>query len=334
MGLHGPGGPAWRGDEIVRIQSMSKAVLAIAALRLVDRGAITLDAPVATWLPELAAPRVLRRSDGPLEDTVPAQGPITLRHLLTCTSGYGMALVPSPLQEAMARDGVEAGPLPWALDADAFTAAMGRLPLVAEPGASWRYHHSFALLGVLISRLTGMPAADHLRADLFDPLGMVDTGPRVRPGQEHRLPPAFREEDDALVEAEPAGGGPLTGPAPHDESHGELVSTAADYLRFLAALQGGQLLSAEHLTMMTSDQVPAGAKDPSGFFPGFWEGTGWGMGVCVVTAPEHRGRWGWSGGYGTDMFVDPDGSVGLLLTQLEMGGRIAPLLEEFQALPA
>ncbi len=329
-GADGADGAPWRGDEIVRIQSMSKAILAVAALRLVEHGALGLDSPVAPWLPELATPRVLRRPDAPLTDTVATDAPLTLRHLLTCTSGYGMALTPSPLQDAMREAGLEAGALPWPMDADVFVGALAALPLVGRPGARWRYHHSFSLLGVLISRVTGTSTGEHLRTDLLDPLGMVDTAHRVPTGQEHRLPPALGEEDGALVEREPAGGGPLTGPAPHDVSHEELVSTAADYLRFLTALRDGALLTPAHLALMTTDQVPATAKDPDGFFPGFWETTGWGMGVCTVTAGAHRGRWGWSGGYGTDVFVDPDGSVGLLLTQLEMGERIGPLLEAFQ----
>ena len=109
----GADGTPWRGDEIVRIQSMSKAILAVAALRLVERGALGLDASIASWMPELAAPRVLRRPDAPLTGTVAADAPLTLRHLLTCTSGYGMARTPSPLQDAMREAGLEAGALPW-----------------------------------------------------------------------------------------------------------------------------------------------------------------------------------------------------------------------------
>ena len=73
---------------------------------------------------------------------------------------------------------------------------------------------------------------------------------------------------------------------------------------------------------MTSDQVPAQCKSPDSFFPGFWDGMGWGFGVAVQLAGEHRGRYGWAGGQGTDFFVDPDGTVGVLLTQVEMGADL------------
>ncbi|NMA78483.1 MAG: beta-lactamase family protein, partial [Actinomycetales bacterium] len=107
------------------------------------------------------------------------------------------------------------------------------------------------------------------------------------------------------------------------------LSTAPDYLRFLRALRDGELLGAEHLAMLRSDQVPASAKQPGSFFSGFWEQTGWGFGVSVVADGPHRGRWSWSGGAGTDFFVDPDGTLGLLLTQVELGPRVMPLLEAF-----
>ncbi len=83
---------------------------------------------------------------------------------------------------------------------------------------------------------------------------------------------------------------------------------------------------------MTSDQVPAAAKSPDSFFPGFFDSSGWGFGVGVSTAGPHAGRYGWSGGQGTDFFVDADGTVGVLLTQVELGERTFGLLEEFQRL--
>ena len=83
---------------------------------------------------------------------------------------------------------------------------------------------------------------------------------------------------------------------------------------------------------MISDQVPAACKTADSFFPGFWDGMGWGFGVAVQTEGPQRGRIGWSGGLGTDFFVDPDGTVGILLTQVEMGADIWPLVEQFQSL--
>jgi CubicO group peptidase (beta-lactamase class C family) len=109
-GVMSIGGRPMGEDAIIRIQSMTKAITAVAALRLVEAGRLQLDQTLVDWLPELADRQVLRDPAAELEDTVPARRPITLRHLLTNTSGYGMVLQASPLQQAMAANGTEAGP--------------------------------------------------------------------------------------------------------------------------------------------------------------------------------------------------------------------------------
>ncbi len=337
-GVAAVGGGPMREDAIMRIQSMTKPITSVAALRLVEAGRLGLDQGLEEWLPELADRRVLFSPTAALDDTVPAHRSITLRHLVTNTSGYGMALVDSPLRRAMADNGTEAGPEPLSLGAEEWLARLTELPLAFQPGEGWRYHHSFGLLGILIARLTGRPLGQHLAEDLFGPLGMTDTALWVPEEKLDRLPAAYRHGDDGLVETEPAGGGFYAGPAPFDVSHGELVSTARDFQRFARMLAAGgrvdgeQMISAHLLRQMTSDQVPAGNKTPESFFPGFWAERGWGFGVGVQTEGPWRGRFGWSGGQGTDFFVDPDGTVGILLTQVELGAQMSTMIEEFQAL--
>jgi CubicO group peptidase (beta-lactamase class C family) len=331
-------GDRMREDAIMRIQSMTKAITAVAALRLVEAGRIGLDQSVEVWLPELADRRVLTSPTAPLADTVPANRAITLRHLLTMGSGYGMEFRDSPLQKAMAENGTEAGPDPVTLGADEWLGRLAGLPLAFQPGEGWRYHHSFALLGILVARLTGRPLGEHLAEDLFGPLEMPDTAFWVPKEKLDRLPAAYRYDGASLVEMEPASGGFYAGPPPFDVSHAEIVATARDYHRFLRNLaergrvEGTRLLSDGHLRQMTSDQVPAENKTPDSFFPGFWDGTGWGFGVGVETRGPRRGRYGWSGGQGTNFYVDPDGSVGILLTQVEMGEQVGGMVAEFQAL--
>jgi CubicO group peptidase (beta-lactamase class C family) len=339
VGVASIAGKPMREDAIFRIQSMTKPLTALAALRLVEAGRIGLDESVEPWLPELGDRRVLTSPGAPLDDTVAANRPITLRHLLTMGSGYGMEFGETPLQKAMADNGTDAGPKPVALGADEWLARLAELPLAFQPGEGWRYHHSFAVLGILLARVTGRPLKAHLADDLFDPLGMPDTAFWVPQEKLDRLPAAYRHSDGGLVEMEPAGGGFYAGPPPFDVSHAEIVSTAGDFHRFLRMLVerepalGAPLISQEHLRQMTTDQVPAGNKTPDSFFPGFWDGTGWGFGVGVDTKGGRAGRYGWSGGLGTNFFVDPDGTVGVLLTQVEMGERMQTLLGEFHALP-
>jgi CubicO group peptidase (beta-lactamase class C family) len=337
-GVASVGGPPMGEDAIMRIQSMTKVITSVAALRLVEAGHLELDQSLVGWLPELADRRVLRHPAAELDDTGPARRAITLRHLLTNTCGYGMAIQASPLQEAMAANGTEAGPEPPAMGADEWLRRLTELPLAFQPGEGWRYHHSFGVLGILISRVTGRPLGEHLAEDLFGPLGMADTALWVARGKLDRLPAAYRHGEAGLVETEPAGGGFYAGPPSFDVSHGELVSTASDYHRFARMLaEGGQVngqpvISPDHLRQMTSDQVPAACKTTGSFFPGFWDGMGWGFGVAVKTTGPQRGRIGWSGGQGTDFFADPDGTVGILLTQVELGEDMWPLIEQFQSL--
>jgi len=336
-GVMSVGGKPMRRDTIFRIQSMTKAVTAVTALRLVEAGRLTLDTPVELWLPELADRRVLNDPGADLAATTPAVRPITVRHLLTCTSGYGMLFTESPLQGAMVDAGVDAGVEPARYGADEWLARLATLPLAFQPGEGWRYHHSFAILGVLIARVVGRPLQDHLADDLLRPLVLRDTGLWVPLDHVDRLPAVYRHTEAGLEELEPAGGGFSAGPPPFDVSHEELVSTIDDFTRFARILADGgrfdgwQVISEEHLGLMTTDQVPAIAKAPDSFYPGFWDSTGWGFGVGIDTQGASIGRYGWSGGFGTNFFVDPEGTVGVLLAQVEMGQRMGSLLNAFQA---
>ena len=329
VGRAGPDGAEMRADAVFRIQSMTKVITATATLRLVQDGIIALDDPVARWLPELSAPRVLPHPDAPLGEARPARRPITVRHLLTNTSGYGMMTSDSPLRAAMATAGVEAGAEPVPLGAQDWLDALAALPLAFEPGEGWRYHHSFGLLGILLGRVGARPTEEVLRATVFDPAGMTDTGFRVRPGEEHRLVAAYRRGPEGFVETEPAEAGFFVAP-PYDVSHSELVSTAVDFRAFLRALWDGRLIDRELVDELQRDQVPASAKTADSFFPGFWEGTGWGYGVSVVTDGQHQGRVGWSGGLGTDFFVDADGTSCVVLTQVELDDSVFGMIGELQ----
>lgn len=330
VGSAAPGGPPIRTDAIFRIQSMTKPIATVAALRLVERGALSLDEPIERWLPELADRRVLAHPAAALDDTVAARRPITLRHLLTNTAGYGIIPTPSPLQTAMDDALLMPSSAPGDRGAEDWLRALMELPLAHHPGEGWRYHLSFGILGILLGRVAALPTADVLRREVFDVVGMPDTGFRVPDAEAHRLVPAFRRTDDAFEQVEEAGAGYYTGPAPCDENHAELVSTLADYHAFARGLVDGGLLRRESVTAIATDHIDPALKTPDSFYDGFWNNIGWGYGVSVVTDGAYRGRFGWSGGYGTDFFVDPDGTVCIVLTQVEMDDRIAELLSDLQ----
>ena len=178
--LEDGGGPPVAEDTIFRISSMTKPVTAIAALILVDECTLRLDEPVDRWLPELADRQVLARPGGPLDETVPAHRPVTLRDLLTFRLGWGMDFsfsTPQPVLEAMAELGLGVGPPRPAgpPEPDEWMRLVSPLPLEYQPGTKWLYHTSADVLGVLVARAAGQPFGTVLRERIFEPLGMRET---------------------------------------------------------------------------------------------------------------------------------------------------------------
>lgn len=333
-------GAPLRDDAIFRIQSMTKPVLATATMQLVERGMLRLDDAVERWLPELANRRVLRTPDSELDDVVPATRPITVDHLLTNRSGYGMVMGESPIGRAMVEHRVDAGPTPRLEPSDTWLARLAELPLIFQPGEGWRYHTSFDILGILLSRVTGTNLDDHLVSSIFESLGMPDTAMFVDGERAERLVAAYHHDDDGkLVEDEPAAGGYHASLPPFDVSHGELVSTARDYYRFASMLMRGgeldgvRLLSAESVATMTRDHIDPAQKTDDAFFPGFWDTTGWGYGMGITTATDEYGgpgRYSWMGGYGTIWFNDPTlDLIAIGLTQVLLGGPMMAAIDTF-----
>lgn len=330
-------------DTIFRIASMTKAVLATATLQLVEDGTLDLDAPVDPWLPELANRRVVQSITGPLDDTVTANRPITVRHLLTLQFGLGALMFnegESPLQDAMTAAGVAPGPFQPELTPDAWMQALGELPLAHHPGEGWVYHTGFDVLSVLLARVADLPLGDLLQQRIFNPLGMTNTGFFVPEQHLDRLATAYTWENDTLAVADPARGGAWSR---EPQFPCELVSTASDYLAFARMLMAhgtgptGQLLSPQSVQQMTTDHISPAIKTAYPFFPGFWNNTGWGFGASVVTETDgsptsaRPGAYGWSGGFHTHWRNDPEHHlVGLLLVQQFMGGPAdASLVDTF-----
>lgn len=160
-------------DAVFRIASLSKPILAAAALVHVERGDVGLDDPVARWLPELAEPRVLRDPGGPLDDTVPAVRPITVRHLLSFTGGLGMISdFSAPLMQELFGTLHQGSADPLGTPPpDEWIAAAARLPLAHQPGEGWTYNTGADLLGVLLARAVGGTLSEVLRDAVLSPLG-------------------------------------------------------------------------------------------------------------------------------------------------------------------
>jgi CubicO group peptidase (beta-lactamase class C family) len=340
-----------RRDTLFRITSMTKPVTAAAALILVDEGKLRLDDPVDALLPELARRKVLRRIDGPLDDTVPAERSITLRDLLTFRMGFGIVWGPpdaTPIQRAANK--LELGafgpPQPQVPPApDEWMRRFGTLPLMHQPGERWMYNTSAEVLGVLIARAAGVPLGRFFQERIFEPLGMTDTDFSVPLAKRHRFANGyfaanpFNPDVGGVVLNDPVDGQWSKPPAFPSGGAG-LVSTLDDYLAFARTLLAGgtaatgRVLSERSVQLMTSDQLTPEQKARSPVMPpDYWSHHGWGSGLAVATGPRARGMpggYGWDGGFGTYWCSDPKRHmVALLMTQRAAFPPMASVYREF-----
>lgn len=325
------------GDTICRIASMTKPIVAACAMTLVEDCTLRLDDPVDELLPELADMTVLADPNGPLDDTVPAKRPITLRDLLTFTLGTGMVDAESgtvPISDAL--DALE-HPSP-----DEWIRRLGALPLVYQPGERWMYETAADVTGVLIARATGVSFGDALRERVCEPLGMKDTAFSVGGESISRLATAYQRDDatgELVVQDGPDGH--WSRPPAFEGGGGGLVSTAEDYLAFSSALLAGgthhgeRVLSRPSVTLMTTDHLTPAQKAVSGFWPGYFDDIGWGFGMSVRTRRTHLGHsvgsYGWPGYYGTAWYNDPaeDMTMIVLMQHAHAGDQTLPMWFDF-----
>jgi CubicO group peptidase (beta-lactamase class C family) len=320
-----------RRDTIFRLASTTKPITAVGAMILVEECKVRLDDPVDEWLPELKDRRVLRTIESPLDDTVPAKRPITLRDLLTFRSGYGEVAFLSPacpLQKALAEARLPLSEWPFAGTPDEFMKRLASLPLAHQPGERWLYHMSGEILGVLIARVCGKSLAAFLHERIFEPLGMTDTGFQVPEAKLDRLPTCYGTDlvTGKLVVLEEARGGYAARSSVFESGAGGLVSTVDDLLAFgrmmlmNGAYEGERILSRPSIELMTMDHLTPEQKAASPFFENFWDTRGWGLGLGIITArndlADVPGRFGWDGAFGTSWYVDPkEELVGVLMAQ-------------------
>jgi len=311
-------------SAIFGIASMSKPVTVALALQLLDEGKLCLADPISRWVPEFAQMRVLRRPDGPLDDTIPALRSITVEDLMTHRSGltYGF-MTPPPLGVALTARfgmGIRSVSTP-----DAWLKSLAELPLVCAPGERFSYGPSIDVLGLLAARILGTDLRSAMRERLFMPLGMVDTDFWIPPEKRPRMV-AF------CVSAQPgeftaSNLDTFTAETPQAfVSGGEgLVSTADDYLRFARMLMHGgklgdvRMLKAQTAQLMCSNRYTAAQRRYPFLGQPFTQG--FGLGVAVVTdatqpdAPGNVGAFGWGGAFGGWWQADPQEDLILLWLQ-------------------
>jgi CubicO group peptidase (beta-lactamase class C family) len=328
-----------RTDSIFRISSMTKPVTAVAALMLVEAGVLELDAPVDPYLPELADRRVLANPAGPIEDTVPATRPITLRDVLTFRLGYGMDFAawdqPQPVLSAAAELGLGSGPpAPAGPPApDEWIRRLGTLPLSHQPGERWLYHTGADVLGVLIARAAGRPFEQFLHERIFEPLGMVDTGFSVPAADLARFGACYvTDPESGERHVYDAPDGQWSRPPAFPSGGAGLVSTVVDYVRFAELLRNGgvygstRLLDVSTVQLMTTDHLTDAQRTTAGPDPSGSQGWGFCVGVQVRATPAHApGSYGWDGGLGSSWANDPAAELaGVLLTTQMWNSPVPP----------
>lgn len=321
-------------DAIFAIASMTKPVTSAAVMQLVESGRVKLDEPAAAYVKELGAVQVL--DGGTLR---PPKSPITVRHLLTHTSGFGYEFMSREILDRVAKK-----ELPSMMGGgDAFLVA----PLLFDPGTRWEYGISTDWLGRLVERVSGQPLDVYFRQQIFDPLGMPDTFFVVPREKQDRVVPAYQRTDDgglAKQPPRPAKTGFLSG-------GGGLYSTAPDYMRFVrallagGALDGRRMLTARSVAMMSENQIgeltirpfpsliPQLATDNASL-PGALDKFGLGFALNSGTTGTARGAnsMTWAGIFNTFFWIDRGKQIGaVVMSQMLPGLDPGPakLFEDF-----
>lgn len=327
---------AMRPDTIFRIASMSKAVVSAAVLMLQERGALLVNQPVGDILPEFAETTVAATDEDGNVLLVDAERPITVRDLLTHTAGIGYGYGPAA-EQWQAADlqhwyfGHRDEPIRETVR------RMASLPMDAQPGERFVYGYNTDILGAVVEVASGEPLDQFLQTQMFDPLGMVDTSFYLPTSKAERL---------AVVYSASAGGGLavaaedtpfhgqghyLKGPRASFSGGAGLLSTSADYTRFLEAIRvgGGAILGRKSVESMLTNHI--------GQLMTFMPGSGFGLGFALVQdagprgEPGTPGEFGWGGAYHTSYWVDPVEALTVVyMTQI----LPAPGLDDFARIRA
>ncbi|MEO6719909.1 MAG: serine hydrolase domain-containing protein [Ferruginibacter sp.] len=333
-----------RKDDIFRIASQTKAITSVAIMMLFEDGKLLLDDAVSKYIPAFKKQTVLEKfnADDTTYTTMPAKKEVTIRELLTHTSGIGYAMIGS--KEANAIYAKSSIPVGIGVKDDKLWDAMNRLaklPLMHQPGEKWTYGLNSDLLGCLVEVISGTTLNDFFRTRIFEPLGMKDTYFNVPSDKATRLVNLYRE--DSLGHLQKAENNMLNGPITPDypltkstyySGGAGLSSSIYDYGIFLQMLLNGgkyngqRLLGRNTVRMMTMNQIGDVAFGNNKF----------GLGFEVVTergsarTPAQEGTFSWGGAFATSYWVDPKEKLVLLFYRQLQGSTHGDVVEKFRAL--
>lgn len=333
---------------IFRIASQTKAVTTVAVMMLWEEGKFSLDDSVAKFIPAFANARVLE-SYNPADTTyttVPAKRPVTIRDLLTHTSGLGYPAIGTPAENAIyAKSNITGGVGTKGQElADAMN-RLGKLPLFFQPGEKWMYGLNHDVLGYLVQVWSGMTLEEFFAKRIFQPLGMKDTYFNLPAEKASRLVNFFQQDTGAIKKQPSVFGGALDLNYPLQKTTyfsggGGLVSTIYDYAILLQMLlnkgeyNGVRLLSHNTVRMMTMNQIGDlfmglnGVKTENKF----------GFGFSVITdagsrlGPSQAGTYAWGGVFSTSYWVDPKEDMLVIIYRQMWGPHVAETDKQFKPL--
>ncbi|WP_019903460.1 serine hydrolase domain-containing protein [Methylobacterium sp. 77] len=334
-------------DTITRIYSMTKPLTSVAVMMLYEEGRFQLDDPITRFLPEFADMRVFTGGNRVKAETEPAQRPITIRDLLTHTSGLTYGFMESTLVDALYRqNGVDFGE---AQDAglSEVVARLAKQPLLAQPGAEWNYSVATDLLGHLVAVIAGQDFGDFLKARVIDPLGMVDTDFFVPADKVSRLASNYSLfRDRSLKLYDDAVGSRFTSKPAIPSGGGGLVSTASDYMRFCRFILGGgalddvRLLGRKTIDLMLMNHLGgdlASMGQPR-FSESTYTGIGFGLGFSVMIDPARAqiigtpGEVAWGGLASTSFWIDPAEDLAVVMLAQLIPSSALPIRRELRVL--
>ncbi len=324
-------GEALRTDHLFRVFSNTKLLTSCLVLLLREDGHLDLDDPVERFIPQLADRRVLRSGATDASDTEPANGPITVRHLMTHSAGLSYGLLdPGTLIYKLYTEAAVNSP---ATTLAQMIDVLAELPLTYHPGTSWEYSVATDVLARLVEVITGGSFEAALRARILEPLGMVDTGFWAPPEKQNRLATYYAGADlmapmtPGLSRADEPWPGAFRQPFPRQSGGGGLVSSLPDMVALMRALTPGEntLLRPETMELIGQNQLPDGQFIQfTGL--GTLPGKGYGLVGAVSLAPlphEHPGVVGdiwWGGIAGTQWWISPQHDLAaVVMTQRQMG---------------
>lgn len=339
-------------DTIFRIYSMSKPITSVALMMLYEEGKFQLSHEVSRYIPSFAKLQVW--DGGTVDDykTKPCERAMTIRDLLTHTSGltYGFMNV-HPVDAIYRKTGIEGAATATGMDLEEFCDKLAEIPLLFSPGTQWSYSVATDVCGRLVEVLSGKTLDVFLQERIFGPLGMVDTGFHVPAEKIGRFAANYeknpRTKETRLFDPSDENS-TYAKPKPFLSGGGGLVSTMLDYWRFCqmflngGELDGVRLLSPKTVDYMTLNHLPGGKTmpemDQSAFSETGSEGTGFGLGFSVIVDPAEAqavtslGNHSWGGAASTYFWIDPEEDlIGILMTQL-MPSRAYPLRPQLQQL--